>query len=83
MRESAIGAAEGLVASPLDYPGASSSNDLYNGHRSISGIWIDRDAMHQARQRGEKVDESDFTSEETATPVADSRIGQSQRERLP
>ena len=56
---------EGLVASPLDWPGASSSNDLDNGHRSVNGVWIDRDAMHQARQRGEKVDESDFTSEET------------------
>ena len=54
------GCKEGLVASPLDWPGASSTWALV-GAEPLFGEWVDRTALRQARQRGENVSESDFT----------------------
>ena len=59
---------EGLVGSPLDWPGTTSTPDLYrtlDGYKEMTGIWTDREAIYRARMRGEKIDPRDFTSEET------------------
>ena len=55
----AQGCKEGLVASPLDWPGASSTWALVGGERLV-GEWLDRTALRRARQRGEDVSEADF-----------------------
>ena len=47
------GCKEGLVASPLDWPGVSSAAALYRGERTMKGIWYDRTAQFRALQRGE------------------------------
>ena len=51
---------EGLVASPLDWPGATSAKGLTTG-KSLKGVWIDRTGLCRARSRGRKVTEEDFT----------------------
>lgn len=56
------GAKEGLVWSPLDWPGVHSAWALMHG-RPLRGIWIDRTAMYEARRRGEKVRQKDFTKQ--------------------
>lgn len=56
---------EGLIASPCDWPGATSTIALCQGRRTMTGIWIDRDALRRARQRGKKVTERDFTTVES------------------
>ena len=56
---------EGLVASPLDWPGATSSHALFNGYRTMTGIWVDRASMYRARKGDEQVTEAMFTSQET------------------
>ena len=48
------GCKEGLVASPLDWPGVSSAKALYNGERAVQGTWYDRTAEYRARMRGQK-----------------------------
>ena len=53
---------EGLVASPLDWPGVSSTEALVTGE-PMKGLWIDRRGLCRARSRGEKVTEADFTEE--------------------
>ena len=53
---------EGLVMSPLDWPGVSSTEALITGE-PMRGIWIDRRALSQAKSRGEDVTETDFTEE--------------------
>ena len=58
------GVKEGLVASPLDWPGVSSAKALCSG-RPLRGVWVDRAAYWQARQRGESVSPADFTNERT------------------
>ena len=58
----AQGCKEGLVASPLDWPGASTTASLVTGEPMI-GEWIDRTALRRALDRGEKVSEKDFTEE--------------------
>lgn len=55
----ANGCKEGLVASPLDWPGVNFAAALANGS-TLKGIWIDRDAYRAAQARGESVSESDF-----------------------
>lgn len=47
------GCKEGLVASPLDWPGVSSANALYHGETKLTGTWFDRTAEHRSGQRGE------------------------------
>ena len=53
---------EGLVASPLDWPGVSSTEALITG-RVMRGIWVDRSAYSKARNRRKGADEADFTQE--------------------
>lgn len=60
----AHGAKEGLVLSPMDWPGVHSSRSTIEG-RPMSGIWIDRTALYKARQRGEGVSEADVTKDVT------------------
>jgi hypothetical protein len=48
----AHGCKEGLVASPLDWPGASSDRALTDGS-PITGKWVDRSALFRAQQRGD------------------------------
>jgi len=48
------GCKEGLVASPLDWPGVSSAQALYRGETTLTGIWYDRTAEYHARIRGER-----------------------------
>ena len=53
------GCKEGLVASPLDWPGVSSAEALVTGE-PLRGMWIDRTALGMARNRGQDVCEEDF-----------------------
>ena len=46
------GCKEGLVATPLDWPGVSSAQVLYDGKQEITGLWFDRTAEYHARQSG-------------------------------
>ena len=56
------GCKEGLVASPLDWPGVTSARALYNGQRELTGRWFDRTAAYRARRpRGDR----EFSSVET------------------
>jgi REP element-mobilizing transposase RayT len=48
------GCKEGLVRSPRDWPGASSTQALLQG-ASLEGVWFDRTAEYEARQRGERL----------------------------
>lgn len=54
------GCKEGLVASPLDWPGVPFAESLVTG-RPLQGIWIDHEALYAARRRGQTVSERDFT----------------------
>lgn len=56
----ANGCKEGLVMSPLDWPGLSTAQALYNGEQELEGDWIDRTGLCRARRRGERVTERDF-----------------------
>ena len=58
----ANGCKEGLVLSPLDWPGVSSASALVHG-KPLKGIWIDRTGLCKARerQRGRSSREEDFT----------------------
>ena len=56
------GCKEGLVASPLDWPGATSARVLYEGQHELTGRWFDRTAAYRAgRPRGDR----EFSSVET------------------
>lgn len=60
----AHGAKEGLVASPLDWPGAHCARALLDG-TPVLGHWVDRTLEHQARLKGKAMEPSDLTSEES------------------
>ena len=45
------GCKEGLVASPLDWPGAHCAKALARGSMTVSGTWFDRTRLWAARQR--------------------------------
>ena len=47
------GCKEGLVASPLDWPGVSTARALYRGETTMQGTWYDRTAQYRALHRGE------------------------------
>ena len=47
------GCKEGLVASPLDWPGVSTARALYRGETIMKGTWYDRTAEYRARLHGE------------------------------
>ena len=55
------GCKEGLVLSPHDWPGVHSSAALCDGE-PIVGTWLDRTKLRNARNRGEAVGPSDFTT---------------------
>jgi REP element-mobilizing transposase RayT len=44
---------EGLVASPLEWPGVSTAGALYRGETIMKGTWYDRTAEYRARLSGE------------------------------
>lgn len=50
---------EGLVDSPLDWPGVSSAESLVGGE-PMKGLWIRRTEMRKALERGLSVTEDDF-----------------------
>ena len=58
----AHGVKEGLVTSPLDWPGVSSARALLRGE-PLRGVWVDRAGYWKARNRGEAVSLADFTQE--------------------
>ena len=49
----ANGCKEGLVASPLDWPGVSSARALYSGENTLQGTCYDRTAQYRAQKPGE------------------------------
>jgi REP element-mobilizing transposase RayT len=57
------GVKEGLVTSPLHWPGAHGTKALLTG-RPAAGRWIDRTAQFRALQRGEDAGERAFTTDE-------------------
>jgi REP element-mobilizing transposase RayT len=57
---------EGLVSSPLDWPGAHCAQALLDGS-TLCGLWFDRTREYAARQRGESYRPRDFASEEILT----------------
>lgn len=57
---------EGLVPSPLEWPGAHSAQSLLDGS-ILSGLWFDRTREYAARQRGDSYEPRDFATEETLT----------------
>jgi REP element-mobilizing transposase RayT len=46
------GCKEGLVASPLDWPGVSSTSALMDGSMALHGKWFDRTREYHARKAG-------------------------------
>lgn len=46
------GCKEGLVASPLDWPGVTSAHALCRGESTLTGTWYDRSAQYRASLRG-------------------------------
>ena len=57
---------EGLVSSPLNWPGAHCAQALLDGS-TLRGLWFDRTREYAAKQRGERCASRDFASEETFT----------------
>ena len=55
------GCKENLVASPLDWPGASSVLSMVDGTR-LRGNWFDRTKEYEARRRGEKPHKHEFAT---------------------
>jgi len=58
----AQGCKEGLVASPREWPGASSVNALLTGSAAV-GTWIDRTRAYRARRKGIAVARHAFTTQ--------------------
>ncbi|MDH3254917.1 MAG: transposase [Acidobacteriota bacterium] len=54
---------EGLVLSPLDWPGVNCARALTEG-RDLTGLWYDRTKQFYARRQGEAAKESDFATRE-------------------
>jgi REP element-mobilizing transposase RayT len=59
----AQGCKEGLVRSPREWPGASSTEALLTG-RPIEGLWFDRTAEFLARRRRERPGKYDYSQRE-------------------
>lgn len=60
------GCKEGLVSSPLEWPGATSHHALLQGHQTIQGDWIDRTALYEHNRYAAKEDrkrERDVTNQ--------------------
>ncbi len=62
------GAKEGLVSSPLDWPGVNFLDALITGE-PLKGIWVDRSGYYRASRRDESVTLEDFT-EHLELPIA-------------
>jgi len=64
---------EGLVDSPLHWPGVHCAKALVQGMRSVAGKWLNRTRLWAARQRNREISTRDFeepeTLELTALPV--------------
>ena len=76
----ANGCKEGLVASPLDWPGVSSAKALYRGERTMQGTWYDRTAQYRALKRGEnKLYPSTETVHLSPPPFLEGRSPEEQR----
>ncbi len=60
------GAKEGLVASPLDWPGPHCARVLLKD-QTFSGHWFDQTQEYSARQRGKPFDKNEFATLETAS----------------
>jgi REP element-mobilizing transposase RayT len=45
---------EGLVASPLSWPGTSSLNAMCLGESTLTGVWYDRSAENRATRKGDR-----------------------------
>ncbi|MDY7095117.1 MAG: hypothetical protein SX243_19245, partial [Acidobacteriota bacterium] len=58
------GVKEGLVASPLDWPGVHGVQALLD-EKPLSGIWHDRTAEYNARRNGRPVRSEDFVQPES------------------
>ena len=56
------GCKEGLVSSPLEWPGVAFAEAML-GDGVLKGLWIDRNALYEARRRGEVVSELDYAEE--------------------
>jgi len=56
------GAKEGLVASPLDWPGVTCARALV-GREELVGTWVDGAAAYEARRRKRSTDPSEYTSQ--------------------
>jgi REP element-mobilizing transposase RayT len=56
------GCKEGLVRSPLEWPGASGTEALLTGAK-IRGLWFDRTAEYEARRRGESISKYTYAQE--------------------
>ena len=59
------GCKEGLVASPLDWPGAHCAGALVRGERQIAGTWVDRSRLWAASRRRGEISMRDATDSET------------------
>ncbi len=57
---------EGLVASPLDWPGVNSAQALIQG-TDLTGLWFDRTKEFYARRRGENFAPAEFATQERVT----------------
>ena len=57
------GVKEGLVTSPLHWPGAHGTKALLTGRPAV-GRWVDRTAQFRALERGEDAGERTFTTDE-------------------
>jgi REP element-mobilizing transposase RayT len=62
------GVKEGLVRSPLDWPGARGTRALLEG-RLVTGVWFSRTAEYEARRRGESFRKYDHAEEESLNLV--------------
>ncbi|HSM51905.1 MAG TPA: transposase [Thermoanaerobaculia bacterium] len=79
------GCKEGLVADPLEWPGATSWHAMLDG-RPLAGTWFDRTAEGLARRKGTEFGAREFASTETAVltplPAWAHLEPEAQRERL-
>jgi REP element-mobilizing transposase RayT len=79
----ANGCKEGLVRSPLDWPGVGSERALVNGEK-LEGVWYDRTAYYKAKQRGKDVGLDDFAItyeiQLTTLPVLDGKSDEAIRQ---
>jgi len=59
------GCKEGLVGSPLEWPGAHCAEALTSGSMEVEGVWLDRTSFWAAKQRRGEVSLGDFRQSET------------------